>query len=180
MPRAVYSQKKNEGQGDGGKPADVGRLVREFAPLVRRIARRYEGRGADREDLEQEGYAAMIEIARRHGSREMGKRLKRHLPGYVRDAAAKMWRPASCVSISDDEQSEGVSLSELLPDPHAGEDVEEFELMDALERFLEQDEMALACALADGLTQQEIAEATGRSRATEGRRIARLRARLRG
>ena len=157
--------------------ADVSALVREFAPLVRRVARRYEGRGAEREDLEQEGYVALIEIARRFGAREMARCLKRHLPGYVRDAAAKMWRSASFVSLSDDEGGES-PLADLLPDARAEQDVSAFELMDALERFLPQEDMALARALAGGMTQEEIAAITGETRSTVGRRIARVRKRL--
>ena len=166
-------------QGKNGEKngADVSVLVREFAPLVRRVARRYEGRGAEREDLEQEGYIALIEIARRYGTKEMALRLKRHLPGYVRDAASRMWRPARFVSLSDDEGEE-TPLADLLSDARAEEDVSVFELMDALERYLPKEEMALARALGSGMTQDEIAAVTGESRSTVGRRIANLRRRL--
>ncbi len=164
-------------RGNGEKSADVSALVREFAPLVRKIARRYEGRGAERDDLEQEGYVALIEIARRFGTREMARRLKRHLPGYVRDAARRMWRHAGAVSLAEADEEED-SLAERLPDERAEQDVAAFELMDALERFLPSEEMALARALADDMTQEEIAGASGWSRATAGRRIANLRRRL--
>lgn len=177
MPKAVQIQRRNEGSG-GGAPVDVAALVRQFAPLVRRVARRYEGRGAEREDLEQEGYVALIVIARRYGVKEMARRLKRRLPGYVRDAAAKLWRPASLVSLSVDGEDGGPSLSDLLPDARAEDEVTAFELMDALERFLPREDLILARALADGMTQAEIAALTGESRATVGRRIARVRRRL--
>lgn len=159
---------------------DMDVLAREFAPLVRRVARRYEGRGAEREDLEQEGYVALIVIAQRFGRNEMALRLKRHLPGYVRDAAKKMWRPAHIVSLlcGDDDDEEGQPLAELLADGRSAEEVDELELMDALERFLPPRDMELARALAKGLTQHEIAEETGESRPAVARRVANMRKRL--
>ena len=160
------------------KGMDIRRLAEEFTPLVRRIARRYEGRGADREDLEQEGYLALIVIARRFGVQEMARCLKNHLPGYVRDAAKKMWRPAGLIPLASDEDDGGMSFADLLPDARAEYDVEELELMESLERFLAPEDMELARALAEGLTQQEIASLTGESRSSVARRIARIRKRL--
>lgn len=160
-------------------PMDLHSLAMEFAPLVRRIARRYEGRGAEREDLEQEGYAALLGIARRFGREEMALQLKRHLPGYVRDAARKMWRPTHVVSLQfGDEDDEGLTLAELLPDERPAEAVGEFELMDALECFLSKEDMKIARALAQGLAQAEIAEQTGESRSAVARRITNMRKRL--
>ena len=40
--------------------AQVREIVDSYTPLVRATARRYEGRGADYEDLVQEGYLALL------------------------------------------------------------------------------------------------------------------------
>lgn len=73
--------------------AQVREIVDSYTPLVRATARRYEGRGADYEDLVQEGYLALlILIPKCPDMKWLAHFLKNNLPGLVRDAAARMRR----------------------------------------------------------------------------------------
>ena len=65
-----------------------------YAPLVRSVAWRYAGRGAEFEDLVQEGCLALLVLIPRCPDRRwLARYLKTNLPGYVRDAAARMRKP---------------------------------------------------------------------------------------
>ena len=169
---ALTSEAQAEGHGIEG-------LVREFRPLVRSIARRYEGRGADREDLEQEGYLALILLARRGMGRDPARHLKNHLPGFVRDAAARMRHRSETVTLTpngDDDDSP--PLAEMLPDERAERDFEEFELHDLMERTLTREEFHIAGSLYRGMTQSEIASSLGRTQQSIGWRLKGIRSKL--
>ena len=64
--------------------------ILNYAPLVRAMARRYQGPGMEREDLEQEGWLALVE-ARRCYRPELGPR-PAFYKSRVRGALAKMLR----------------------------------------------------------------------------------------
>ena len=67
-----------------------------YAPLVRSVAWRYAGRGVEFEDLVQEGcLALLVLIPRCQDRRWLARYLKTNLPGYVRDAAARMRKPVA-------------------------------------------------------------------------------------
>ena len=153
-------------------------LVREFAPLVRRIARRYEGRGAERDDLEQEGYLALILLAGRDMRGNTARYLKNHLPGYVRDAAARLRTRSDTVTLSCDDDDTAPGLEDMIPDKRADEELEELEIKDMLERTLHPDDMPVAQALCSGMTQMEIASSLGVPRQRVRWRIERIRGRL--
>lgn len=153
-------------------------LAEKFRPLVRSVARRYANNHADREDLEQEGYLALIKLARRGKRGDMALLLKNHLPAYVRDAARKLWRHEEKSEPLAD--GEGGEREWLLPDARSEEDLRKLELDDELERLLPPDLLAVARALLDGMTQTETAELTGTSRAAVARRVGKLRRLLRG
>lgn len=161
----------------GAKALDLGELAEKFRPLVRGIARRYANNPADREDLEQEGYLALIKIARGAKRGDMALLLKNHLPGYVRDAARKLWRHEGAVAPLSG--GDGDWREWLLADARSEEDVLTLELEDELERLLPPDLLAVARALWDGMTQAEIAAAAGTSRAAVVRRIEKIRRLLR-
>ena len=66
-------------------------LLVKFTPLVRATAFRYTGRGAEFEDLLQEGYLALIILIRRCTDRQwLAAYLLNRLPGYVRAAASRI------------------------------------------------------------------------------------------
>ena len=66
-------------------------LVMNYTPLVKVTAYRYQGRGAEYEDLIQEGYLALlILIPKCKDFKWLPYFLKSRLPGYVRTAAEKL------------------------------------------------------------------------------------------
>lgn len=70
---------------------DLGGLLLSYTPLVRATAHRYMGRGAEFDDLVQEGYLALLLLIPRCGDREwLPLFLKSRLPGYVRAVAKKL------------------------------------------------------------------------------------------
>jgi RNA polymerase sigma factor (sigma-70 family) len=151
---------------------EIAALVEQFAPLVRSLARRYEGRGAEREDLLQEGRLALLLIARRCTKKEMAWRLKCRLPGMVRDAASRMRRPEA-LSLDRDDEDDAAPLD--VPDERAALDFEELELSDALDRLLDGTDREIARASLDGLTQAEIARCAGVSQQAVAMRLRKIR-----
>ena len=137
-----------------------------YAPLVRSVAWRYAGRGAEFEDLVQEGCLALLVLIPRCPDRRwLARYLKTNLPGYVRDAAARMRKPIT---------NGGETMTEEL-EATLGRDeerYEETELRETLERLLTREELDITQALVEGFTQAEIAQrprrnAAGRSRARQ-------------
>ena len=155
-------------------PDDRDRLLLAFRPLARSLARRYAGRGAEFEDLEQEAYLAMMDLMPRCPvGRVLAAHLVRHLPGRVRRAAERLRRPLAPVWWGPDLDD----LEELLPCPASGRIAERVEAADLLERMNEEDR-GLALRLADGETQAEIAGSLGISQQALSARLRRMRARL--
>nr|WP_321500627.1 sigma factor [uncultured Dethiosulfovibrio sp.] len=73
-----------------------------FAPLVRSVARRYAGRGADLDDLISQASCDVLElILSCPDDKSMALHLSQNLPGKVRDAAAKLRRQADHGSIEE-------------------------------------------------------------------------------
>ena len=73
--------------------AQVREIVESYTPLVKATACRYQGRGADYEDLVQEGYLALLFlIPKCPDMKWLAHFLKNNLPGIVRDAAVRMRR----------------------------------------------------------------------------------------
>ena len=152
--------------------------MREFAPLVRRTARRYEGRGAERDDLEQEGYLALIQLAERDMKGDTARYLKNHLPGYVRDAAARMRTRFNTVTLSADDDDSAPGLEDIIPDCRTEVELEELEIKDMLERALHPEDLNLTLALCSGRTQTEMASSLGVTRQRVRRSIKRIREQL--
>lgn len=127
-------------------------LVMNYTPLVKVTAYRYQGRGAEYEDLIQEGYLALlILIPKCKDLKWLPYFLKSRLPGYVRTAAEKLRgrRRSPEVELED---VEGV-LSDSKSDRAHSEE----ELRDLLERTLTRSELDLTQALLEGFTQKELA-----------------------
>ena len=63
--------------------ADIVRITREYTPLVKAAAAKYQGRGAEYEDLVQEGYMALVVLRRRRSpsrsDRGNGRRRRRKI-----------------------------------------------------------------------------------------------------
>lgn len=86
---------------DGGMDGTAVSFYR-FAPLVRSVARRYAGRGADLEDLLSQASCDVLElILGCPEGKSMALHLSQNLPGRVRDAAAKLRKQADHGSIEE-------------------------------------------------------------------------------
>lgn len=173
------TQRASEAQNEPGQLRNVRgnnslrALLREFAPLVHRVARKYEGRGAEREDLVQEGSLELIAIARRCTRKQMASVLSRRLPGVVRAAANRMRRPKGSRSIDAKDESAPGGIP--IPDRRAARDFEEIEIADLLERLLDEADRAVAKAAMDGMTQMEIAAALGLTQQAVSKKLKKIR-----
>ena len=154
--------------------AQVREIVDSYTPLVRATARRYEGRGADYEDLVQEGYLALlILIPKCPDMKWLAHFLKNNLPGLVRDAAARMRRGRA--------QGDEVLLEEIEETVGAEEEgYREAELRAILFRVLTPEELDLTQALLEGIKQREIAENLGVSQQAVAARLRKIRDKLKG
>jgi len=136
-------------------------------------ARRYAGRGAEFEDLAQEGYLALVELiplCLELSPESLPMFLKSRLPGRVRAYARRCWRCAeNFVAALDD--LEGTSLEPPAPQVDPDGEID-------LERLLAPDEIAMARMLADGYSQVEVAERLGITQQAVSKRLARMRERL--
>ncbi|MDR1515569.1 MAG: sigma-70 family RNA polymerase sigma factor [Synergistaceae bacterium] len=161
---------------DCGHGAGIEALVAEFTPLVRRTAFRYAGRGASREDLEQEGFAALLTLARRFSLREgISRVLWNYLPGMVRQAAKKMrWRDGAVSldeSIGNDEGDQLYAPEAFVADERASRDFKDAEFWIVVEAMPEEQDREIARALANGEKLGDIAEALHIDRKTLRKRI---------
>jgi RNA polymerase sigma factor (sigma-70 family) len=163
---------RDDERGDG-----IEALVTAFTPFVRSVARRYEGRGALREDLEQEGYLALLKLARRVSQREsLSRVLWSFLPGMVRDAAAKLrWGERDVPLVTGGEYGDPGSDDEPpavnVADERAPRDYDEVEFRAAIDALGEAPDRAIAEALANGQKLGEIAKLLHIDRKTLRRRI---------
>ena len=141
--------------------------LERFQPLVKATARRYEGRGAEFDDLVQEGYVALLELIPRCG--EPGKLplyLKERLPARVRAAARREWR------------HNGLSLEDIEGTGEEPADLEEPSFPDPLMETLGQKEKKIAELLTEGFTQKEISEQFGISQQAVSARVKKMRQKL--
>lgn len=149
-------------------------LIGSYMPLVKATAYRYQGRGAEYEDLVQEGcLALLILIPRCPDMKWLAAFLKNNLPGYVRTAAARMRRPKSDggeVLLDDIEETVG--------EDESGRRYTQIELRAMLERALSRDELDLTQALMEGFSQREIAETLNITQQAVAARLRRIRAKL--
>lgn len=166
----------------------IERLIAEFAPLVRALAHRYEGRGVDAEDLRQEGAAGIVRLARRYGTGGARARIGRHLPGIVRDASMRMRdmsrrrRETTFVSLDAPcgAEADAPTFGELLADERAASDIDDAELRASLEMCLDGRDLETALMIASGASCASIAEASGVTRQAVVNRLKRMRGKLAG
>ena len=141
--------------------------LERFQPLVKATARRYEGRGAEFDDLVQEGYVALLELIPKCG--DPGKLplyLKERLPARVRAAARREWR------------HNGLSLEDIEGTGEEPADLEEPSFPDPLMETLGQKEKKIAGLLVQGFTQKEISEQFGISQQAVSARVKKMRQKL--
>ncbi|MDR1651665.1 MAG: sigma-70 family RNA polymerase sigma factor [Synergistaceae bacterium] len=159
----------------------VSEVIAENARKVANYASRYAGRGAEREDLMQEGYLAILKVLREHSKKRAKGILASSLKGMVRDAAARLRRRCETVPIAQGcggDDADAAFTDENLADERSGDDIERMEIEDALERLLEPGEMRLADRLMDGSTHSDIARELGLTQQAVSARVQKLRRRL--
>lgn len=141
--------------------------LERFQPLVKATARRYEGRGAEFDDLVQEGYVALLElIPKCSDPGKLPLYLKERLPARVRAAARREWR------------HNGLSLEDIEGTGEEPADLEEPSFPDPLMETLGQKEKKIAELLTEGFTQKEISEQFGISQQAVSARVKKMRQKL--
>ena len=152
------------------QPADA---LAQYMPLVKATARRYEGRGAEYEDLVQEGCVALLRLLPAcPDPKWLAAWLNSRLPGCVRAAAARLRDPRAR-GVTDLEE-----LEEVVSDGQADGEFAECEFAASLEPLLEPQELALVRTLLDGGTQSEAARGLGITQQAVAARLRKLRRRL--
>ena len=153
--------------------SDIERITREYTPLVKAAAAKYQGRGAEYEDLVQEGYMALVVLVPQCRDRRwLPLFLRNRVPYHVRDAAARMRKRGS---------DGGEVLLEAIEETAGAEDEKygEAELREALRRTLTRSELDITQALMEGFTQAEIAKELGISQQAVAARLKKIRDKLR-
>ncbi len=153
--------------------AEIERITREYTPLVKAAAAKYQGRGAEYEDLVQEGYMALVVLVPQCRDRRwLPLFLRNRVPYHVRDAAARMRKRGS---------DGGEVLLEAIEETAGAEDDKygEAELREALRRTLTRSELDITQALMEGFTQAEIARELGISQQAVAARLKKIRDKLR-
>jgi len=146
--------------------SELQKITEEYTPLVRTLAKRYEGRGAEFDDLVQEGYLALLKLAPRCRKKEyLALFLQRRLPAKIRNAAQRLRRKytieADLTEEEDfDPEDAGQKISTAVTQLMAG---------------LEKNEYQLLKLVAMGYLQKEIAEKLGITQQAVSSRIKKLR-----
>lgn len=157
---------------DGRIQGAVGKIIDQYAPLVKAMAWRYKGRGAEYDDLVQEGYLALLLLLPKCPDMKwLAYFLKAHLPGYVRAAAARMRQPAE----------DGEFLLESIEET-MGEEDENYKMIETeimLNSMLSHEDLRLVRELYKGATHAEAARALGVSRQRVTTRMNNIRKKLR-
>lgn len=144
-----------------------------FLPLAKKIAWQYTGRGAEYEDLVQEGMIALFELVRRYDEERPPQRLSLfiwyRLRGRVRDAAVRLRRDGAHDSLEQKFEDDGFDV------PYEEGRYAVFELLESLPPR----ERELARGLASGLTQKELARRCAISQQAVSKRVRCLRDKVR-
>lgn len=144
-----------------------------YMPLVRKIAWRYTGRGAEYEDLVQEAFIALWQLIARYETdrppQPLGLYLWYRLPAKVRDRAEKLRRAGDHDSLDQKQEEAGFDV------PFTDANYAFLELLECLSP----DEQRLARALASGWTQAETGRAFHITQQAVSCRVAGLRKKVR-
>lgn len=152
---------------------EMARIARDYTPLVKSAAAKYQGRGAEYEDLVQEGYMALVVLVPQCRDRKwLPLFLRNRIPSRVRDAAERLRGRAN---------GGGEVLLEAIEETEGAEDEKfgEAELRETLRRILTKGELDMTQALMEGLTQAEIARELGISQQAVAARLKKIRGKLR-
>lgn len=154
-------------------PAEMELLLLQYTPLVIATARFYKGKGAEFDDLVQEGYLALLRlIPKCRDEQWMAAFLKNHLPGYVRAAAGRMRWKKDTFTLED-------NIEDFLPDKGSDDIHNKIELRETLAGVLTEEELDFALALSGGCTQKELAEQRSVSQQAINAKVRRIKNKLR-
>lgn len=149
--------------------------IKDFEPLVRATAFRYYGRGAEIDDLLQEGYLALVTLIPKCPDMDyLPGFLKERLPAYVRNAAARLRHRNS------GEHGEVLleDIEETVGEQESRHKFSEAELSELLQRTLRPEELDMTQALLEGFSHREIAEVLGISQQAVTKRLKNIREKL--
>ena len=149
-------------------------LIVKYEPLVKATARRYAGRGAEFEDLVQEGYLALLILNDKCTDKEwLTAFIARRLPGYVRTAAQRLRGLRTKTKLSDFECLPGIIL-----DPSEEERRTLTEIIYIIKRKLLPGEFIMAREVMDGCTQKDLAGKHNITQQAVCARLKKIRAKL--
>jgi len=149
---------------------EIDTLITQYRPLVESLARRYAGRGAEAEDLAQEGYVALLTLIPKCRRRDaLPLFLKKSLPRAIRDAARRLRRVShSEVPIEANDLEDERALM------HDG-DAQLAVLLLAESLIRDQKDRHLISLLTEGYSQKEAAATLGMSQQAVSARLRRMR-----
>lgn len=159
-------------------------IISAYAPLVNSLARRYEGRGADEEDLRQEARLALIKLAKKYARQTLAREIARRVPSMVRDAAERLrglgkhGHSRAMPQSFDEPTEDGGEFGDFFADSMSESMFDAVETRASLETLLPPAELATAKMLASGMSRSEVAEADGVTRQAVSARLARMKSRL--
>lgn len=149
-------------------------LITKYEPLVKAAARRYAGRGAEYEDLIQEGYLALLILSRKCTDRQwLTAFIAKRLPGYVRTAAQRLRGLRTKTNFADFD-----TVADCLLDPSEIERRLLFEILETLKRKLRPGEFILVRDAMDGWSQSDLAGKHNITQQAVCARLKKIRAKL--
>ena len=149
-------------------------LIAKYEPLVKATAKRYVGRGAEYEDLVQEGYLALLILNEKCTDKNwLTAFIASRLPGYVRTAAQRLRGLRRKTNFADFD-----TAADHVIDPSEIERRLLFEILEILRRKLRPGEFILARDAMDGWTQNDLASKYDISQQAVSARMKKIRAKL--
>ena len=149
-----------------------------LARAIKIYARRYEGHGAEFDDLMQEGWLAALNLMGRCSREKLDKAIYCNLRGMVRDAAERLRRFSdNTLQMSEwAERGDGSAwIEKFAADGESADKAVNIELMCDLERNLDAKGMNIVMMLLEGYTHEEIGLDLDISQQAVSKRIAKIR-----
>lgn len=152
-------------------------ILQRLSKTIKYYARMYEGHGAERDDLIQEGFLAALRLMKRCSRENLDRAFYCSLRGMVRDAAERLRHQARTLHMSRyaDDGEASSWMEEVVTDGAAADAAENIELMYDLDRSLGAEARKMALMLLEGYTQSEIAFELEISQQAASKRIGKIR-----
>lgn len=149
-------------------------LIEKYTPMVKATAKRYAGRGAEYEDLVQEGFLALLILIRKCTDEKwLTAYIAKRLPGYVRTAAQRYRGLRSKACFVDFE-----FIPEVVFDPFEEDRRKLVEVIHIIKKILTPDEYFIVHDVLDGWSQSDLAEKYDISQQAVSARMKKIRAKL--